>query len=329
MITLTATRVVHCQKAPYDIYIGRDMPRYKLKDQGWGNPYKGDNAVSNYRAYLMTQRQLLEKIPGLQGKTLGCWCKSADPYANPFIDCHGDVLAELADASPIARRVEWLIATATRQHQLTSYGQIMERLKYDRSVDGIIDKLAERLIITTTYDKDSHLCFRHNPMDWLLEHTVRAISLNPPWSTLIALGQKKNETRGWKPDPSYLKPGDILAIHATKNFPAECKSACYDPIFVHALWPDIDMDRPLTHIVDERIKQLPTGVIVATATVREFRSTNDRQFIESLTEQERAFGNYDANRWAWVLENITPLTPPIPATGHQGLWNWQMEMRES
>lgn len=90
------TRVVHCHKYPhYDIYIGRPSE--------WGNPFNHletstarfktatrEEAIEKYREWIKTQPQLLAKIPELKGKTLGCWCK-------PFT-CHGDVLAELADA---------------------------------------------------------------------------------------------------------------------------------------------------------------------------------------------------------------------------------------
>lgn len=163
------TRVVHCQKEAYDVYIGRDMPRYRLKDLGWGNPYKGDNAVSNYRGYLMMHPQLLARIPSLQGKVLGCWCKSTDPYANMFIDCHGDVLAELADADPLVRRIEWFIAVATQKHEWMQYSQILEQFNQDSRIDTVLAKLEGRLIIAKSYDNDG-ACFGHNPTLWLLEH---------------------------------------------------------------------------------------------------------------------------------------------------------------
>lgn len=81
------TRVVHCKRERYDVYIGRPSK--------WGNPYKigrdGSRAevVEKYRAYILSRPDLLAALPELRGKTLGCWC---GPLA-----CHGDVLAELAD----------------------------------------------------------------------------------------------------------------------------------------------------------------------------------------------------------------------------------------
>lgn len=90
------TRVVHCKREPYDVYIGRGSM--------WGNPFSHllvskasfrvdsrDEAISAYAEWIKTQPELLAALPRLKGKTLGCWCA---PRA-----CHGDVLARLADAA--------------------------------------------------------------------------------------------------------------------------------------------------------------------------------------------------------------------------------------
>ena len=87
---MTTTRVVHCQREPYDVYIGRPSK--------WGNPFMigvdgtRDEVIGLYRAWIIRQHNLLASLRELKGKVLGCWCK---PLA-----CHGDVLAQLADALP-------------------------------------------------------------------------------------------------------------------------------------------------------------------------------------------------------------------------------------
>jgi uncharacterized protein DUF4326 len=81
------TRVVHCKKEPFDVYVGRPSK--------FGNPFvvgrDGTRAqvIEKYRQWIYSQRDLLKELPSLTGKTLGCWCK---PKA-----CHGDVLVELCD----------------------------------------------------------------------------------------------------------------------------------------------------------------------------------------------------------------------------------------
>jgi hypothetical protein len=84
--------VVHCKRDAYDVYIGRPSR--------WGNPFNLLNprdeieraaVLLNYRAWLNSQPELIEAARReLRGKVLGCWCS---PRA-----CHGDVLAEIANA---------------------------------------------------------------------------------------------------------------------------------------------------------------------------------------------------------------------------------------
>ena len=90
------TRIVHFRKEPYDVYIGRPSM--------WGNPFSHregtlaqfkveyrNAAVDHYAEWVLTQPKLMEALPDLKGKVLGCWCKPKR--------CHGDVLVELAENS--------------------------------------------------------------------------------------------------------------------------------------------------------------------------------------------------------------------------------------
>src|SRR5690606_23433425 len=95
------TRVVHVNEAPYDVYRGR--ANNNLPESPWHNPFRiGDdgpreNGVEAYHDYLVNKPSLLQSIRSLQGKTLGCWCKSRK---DPDTLCHGDVLAALAEGKP-------------------------------------------------------------------------------------------------------------------------------------------------------------------------------------------------------------------------------------
>lgn len=81
------TKVVHCKKEPYDIYIGRPSK--------WGNPFTigkdgtRREVIDKYEQYIRNQPHLMTDIKELQNKTLGCWCK---PRA-----CHGDVLVKIVE----------------------------------------------------------------------------------------------------------------------------------------------------------------------------------------------------------------------------------------
>jgi hypothetical protein len=81
------TKVVHCKRESYDVYVGRPSK--------WGNPFmigkdgSRDEVIAKYEAWLHAQPELLAALPELRGKVLGCWCSPQH--------CHGDVLARLAD----------------------------------------------------------------------------------------------------------------------------------------------------------------------------------------------------------------------------------------
>lgn len=87
------TRVVHCKRSYYHVYVGRPSK--------WGNPFivgrDGDRAavVAKYREWILTRPDLISQLGELRGKILACWCA---PKA-----CHANVLAELADS----RMDEW------------------------------------------------------------------------------------------------------------------------------------------------------------------------------------------------------------------------------
>lgn len=79
--------VVHCEKDRFDLYIGRPSK--------WGNPFiigkdgTRKEVIDKYRAWILDQPDLMNSLPELEGKVLGCWCKPNS--------CHGDVLADLAN----------------------------------------------------------------------------------------------------------------------------------------------------------------------------------------------------------------------------------------
>lgn len=69
----------------------------------WGNPIKmadrsmqqREDVVARYRLWLPQHTWLMKDIGELRGKSLGCWCRSADgKLKNP---CHADMLLDLAN----------------------------------------------------------------------------------------------------------------------------------------------------------------------------------------------------------------------------------------
>jgi len=80
-----STKVVHCKKEKFDVYIGRPGK--------WGNPFKigkdgsREQVIEKYRKWILIQPDLIGDLKELENKTLGCWCKPCP--------CHGDVLIDL------------------------------------------------------------------------------------------------------------------------------------------------------------------------------------------------------------------------------------------
>jgi len=84
-------------------YIGRATRGYRgataYAESKWSNPYRvgldgdRDAVIRLYRAHLASRSDLMDALPELSGRALGCWCS---PQA-----CHGDVLAAAATASDI------------------------------------------------------------------------------------------------------------------------------------------------------------------------------------------------------------------------------------
>lgn len=83
------TTVVNRKKKPYDVYIGRGSK--------WGNPFQmkdwskeeRDRVCDLYEEWFYKQQHLVDSLPELKDKVLGCYCKP--------LRCHGDFLARLVN----------------------------------------------------------------------------------------------------------------------------------------------------------------------------------------------------------------------------------------
>ena len=43
-------------------------------------------------------------------------------------------------------------------------------------------------------------------------------------------------------------------------------------------------------------------------------------FLKLIPTDE--YGDFSLHRWLWFLEDVERFEQPVPATGHQGFWNW-------
>ncbi|RWN20383.1 MAG: hypothetical protein EOR94_13310 [Mesorhizobium sp.] len=165
---------------------------------------------------------------------------------------------------------------------------------------------------------------------------MKALTVWQPWASLIAIGAKPYEFRGWKPPKSLI--GKQLAIHAG----ARPVKASEVRALVRALHGDPNMTNPCLHRdialpMLERVLAafktspdtlwgttegltLPVSCIVCMVTVGEPKRGDDcaAEFGDTAgNDSDRA----DTFNWGWPMQSIMPVAS-IPARGAQGLWDW-------
>lgn len=144
---------------------------------------------------------------------------------------------------------------------------------------------------------------------------MKALSVWQPWATLLATGEKRIETRSW----STMHRG-LLAIHAAKHWSGEIEMMSREGQIGEAL-------RRRGFSPYQFRRQGPFGAIVGVARLRTvvrvdaLDTLRDAAGVAPLSFKERAFGNYEPGRFAWVLDQARPLPEPIPLRGLQGLYD--------
>jgi hypothetical protein len=121
---------------------------------------------------------------------------------------------------------------------------------------------------------------------------------------LVVVGAKQFETRHWQ--TSFR--GDLV-IHAAKKRDREVLAAYENlrPVMARMGTPVQPMVFGAALCVVRLVDCIPTEII-----------------RESLSDQERAFGNYASGRYAWQFEGVRPFAEPLPYRGQQGMWTWDL-----
>lgn len=139
---------------------------------------------------------------------------------------------------------------------------------------------------------------------------MKALTLWQPWATLIAIGEKTIETRGWKTE--YRGP---LAIHAAVRPPR----------------PD-EFNREIAKALlakDYRSpEELPLGAIVATVVLQDVFPTRqlelpdlDEDLVRGVPDLEYAYGDFTPGRYGWRIGSVMPVDPVVPIKGARNLWD--------
>lgn len=145
---------------------------------------------------------------------------------------------------------------------------------------------------------------------------MKVLSLWQPWASAIALGHKRVETRNWA--TRYRGP---LLIHAARTKVGAERIRGNPQLWLSTLQPRIG------HSLHKAFHELPFGALVARCFLTDCVSTNDLPKITAAVGgarpmgEEMPFGDYGADRFAWLLNNIEPLAEPIRLRGQQGLFD--------
>ena len=138
---------------------------------------------------------------------------------------------------------------------------------------------------------------------------MKCLTLKQPWATLVVLSVKRIETRSW--GTFYRGP---LAIHAAKRWTKADQRLCYEPPFYEFLGRNAPWELPLGAVL---------GIVFLHDCRFIWNSTDSRALNpNTLSEQERAFGDYANGRYAWVLTGAVAFPEPVPARGKLSLWQW-------
>lgn len=137
---------------------------------------------------------------------------------------------------------------------------------------------------------------------------MKALTIWQPHATLLALGLRTIETRGWS--TGYRGP---LVIHAAKRWDlSRCR----------------DCDRSMSFVKDASLLTIPLAALPWRETLGCALGVADlvdcRPIPEPCgTEADRCFGGFGRGRFGLFLENPRPFEKPIPCNGRQGRpWDW-------
>jgi hypothetical protein len=155
---------------------------------------------------------------------------------------------------------------------------------------------------------------------------MKGLTLTQPWASLIQISAKRIETRSWS--TSYRGP---IAIHAAQGLgpvggvlglaDQVSQSYFFDALFDGKAGGVPPLPRGAIVAVAELVSIVPTKTLDRHDRQWNWTSPQGRLYEYTLTDQERAFGDYSPGRYAWLLADIRPLREPVPYKGALSLWS--------
>ena len=152
---------------------------------------------------------------------------------------------------------------------------------------------------------------------------MKALTIWEPWASLIAIGAKPYEFRGWEA-PRWIV-GQRIGIHAgarpirhSEIHDLLTRLALPNEAWTTGLKPDIAVPFLLQAL--RHPERLPRSHMLCTAVVGEPREgwSVAGEFGGVVNDSDRA----EHANFAWPMLHVEQLVPPLPMKGLQGFWNW-------
>lgn len=152
---------------------------------------------------------------------------------------------------------------------------------------------------------------------------MKAITIWQPWATLIAIGAKPYEFRGWQFPVRMV--GERIGIHAGAR-PLKFKEVTdllarlNDPAtaWSTALKPEIAIPALEALLVPPTTAVLSHMLCTAVLGVPKRGWEVAPEFGGLVNDSDRE----EHSNYAWPMLDVQPLIPPIAMNGAQGFWNW-------
>jgi hypothetical protein len=155
---------------------------------------------------------------------------------------------------------------------------------------------------------------------------MKALTLWQPWASLVHIGAKPYEFRGWYPPRSAI--GQRIVNHAScrpmkmadvLDLIRYLESDHRDVVTATCLKPEIAL--PFLRALRDGTEVAPAGVGLGTFELGEPRIGTEIAEEFGLTRVNDSERDFHAN-WGWPVVDYEPFIQPMPMRGAQGLWRW-------
>jgi hypothetical protein len=160
--------------------------------------------------------------------------------------------------------------------------------------------------------------------------TLKTISLFQPWASLVVIGAKPIEFRGWDYRVRYrhaVKPGQRIGIASSMRKVDEAE--------VRDLLDRLDDEINSTALIADRARQFllglvgdvkfqpPLGMLLCTVRLGEPKLSSELkpEWASVLADSDRL----EHCKWAWPVDEVRVLDEPHPVRGARGFFNVQIE----